>query len=237
MDWLGFAGSILGGLIGGFFTFIGVKLTLKYEKGKERREALAKANETKPRLEIVNYRAFNETGNDNTINNDCNVLALSINAHADEVGNLQFYDNSALDDDKFVFVEYVLKNTGETEISEVDVTSTLPKDMAVVEFERRENYLHDQKLSYDVLAHKRFIKPGDTLTLRIYYVKDQVPYSQFRSALFAIWLWDINGRIWRQSLFSPNNEAGVPELSTKRMFHDSTDVNAALDCFRDPRLW
>ena len=29
MDWLAFAGSILGGLIGGLFTFIGVRLTIK----------------------------------------------------------------------------------------------------------------------------------------------------------------------------------------------------------------
>ncbi len=36
MDWLAFAGNILGGLIGGLFTYIGVRLTLNYEKEKER---------------------------------------------------------------------------------------------------------------------------------------------------------------------------------------------------------
>ena len=29
MDWLGFAGSIVGGIIGGLFTFLGVKVTIK----------------------------------------------------------------------------------------------------------------------------------------------------------------------------------------------------------------
>ena len=35
MDWLAFAGSILGGLIGGLFTFIGVSLTIKHEDKKK----------------------------------------------------------------------------------------------------------------------------------------------------------------------------------------------------------
>lgn len=44
MDWLAFAGSILGGLIGGLFTYFGVRLTLKYEREKEKKELLIKAD-------------------------------------------------------------------------------------------------------------------------------------------------------------------------------------------------
>ena len=44
MDWLAFAGSILGGLIGGLFTYFGVRLTLKHEKEKEKKEVLIKAD-------------------------------------------------------------------------------------------------------------------------------------------------------------------------------------------------
>ena len=35
MDWLSFAGSIIGGLIGGLFTFVGVKLTIRHEDQKK----------------------------------------------------------------------------------------------------------------------------------------------------------------------------------------------------------
>ena len=78
MEWISFLASILGGLIGGIFTFLGVKLTLKHEKSKERKATLLKANENKPRLEIVKYSSFDETKNEKTINNDCNVIALKI---------------------------------------------------------------------------------------------------------------------------------------------------------------
>lgn len=37
MDWLAFAGSILGGLIGGLFIYLGVRLTLKHEWEKKER--------------------------------------------------------------------------------------------------------------------------------------------------------------------------------------------------------
>ena len=59
MEWISFLGSILGGLIGGIFTFLGVKLTLKHDKEKEHKEILLKANENKPRLEVVKYYDFN----------------------------------------------------------------------------------------------------------------------------------------------------------------------------------
>lgn len=58
MDWLAFAGSILGGLIGGLFTYFGVRLTLKHEMEKEKKEQILKADAEKPRLEIVKFLNF-----------------------------------------------------------------------------------------------------------------------------------------------------------------------------------
>ena len=52
MDWLAFAGSVLGGLISGLFTFIGVRLSISHDEYKRQRERIEKANDEKPRLEI-----------------------------------------------------------------------------------------------------------------------------------------------------------------------------------------
>ncbi|CRH46507.1 Uncharacterised protein [Chlamydia trachomatis] len=49
VDWLAFAGSILGGPIAGLFTYFGVRLTLKHEREKKK-EQLLKADAEKPRL-------------------------------------------------------------------------------------------------------------------------------------------------------------------------------------------
>lgn len=42
MEWISFARIIIGGLIGGLFTYIGIKLTLSYNMEKESRERKAK---------------------------------------------------------------------------------------------------------------------------------------------------------------------------------------------------
>ena len=93
MEWLAFAGSVLGGLIGGLFTFFGVKLTLKHEKEKEEKEALIKAEENKPRLEVIKYSDFNATANKKSVNNDCNVLLLNIEKFEDDNGRARFFYN------------------------------------------------------------------------------------------------------------------------------------------------
>lgn len=97
MDWLAFAGSILGGLIGGLFTYFGVRLTLKHEMEKEKKEQILKADAEKPRLEIVKFLNFEETKHNRNINNDCNVLMLDIKTFADDNGRTRFfYDEQAL---------------------------------------------------------------------------------------------------------------------------------------------
>lgn len=63
----------MGGLIGGLFTCLGVRLTLKHEWEKEKKELLIKADAEKPRFEIVKYHDFDATKNNKKVN-DCNVF-------------------------------------------------------------------------------------------------------------------------------------------------------------------
>lgn len=175
MDWLAFAGSILGGLIGGLFTYFGVRLTLKHEMEKEKKEQILKADAEKPRLEIVKFLNFEETKHNRNVNNDCNVLMLDIKKFADDNGRARFfYDEQALKDENLQFVEYELKNTGLTEIADICITGNLPRNLSLIELERKETYITENFLNYEVWSNKRYIKPGQSLKLRIYYIKDQV---------------------------------------------------------------
>ena len=237
MDWLSFAGSILGGLIGGLCTFAGVKLTLKHEKEKERREAIQKANETKPRLEIVNFRDFKDTIEDKTFNSDFNVLALHIKDFRDEDRARFFYNESALDIDGLYYVEYELKNTGLTEISQICITSNLPKNMSVMELEKRSFYIKENLLNYDGWANKRYIKSGETITLRCYFIKETIIESNLGNPLFTIWLQDVNERLWCQSLDCPYNRIEISQVGKRELLRDYLDVTKAIDSFRNPMLW
>lgn len=237
MDWLAFTGSILGGLIGGLCTFAGVRLTLKHEKEKEQKEEIKLISDTKPRLEIVNFRDFKDTIGDKTVNSDFNVLALHIKGFRDEGRARFFYNESALDINGLFFVEYELKNTGLTEISQIGITSNLPKNMSVMELEKRKFYIKENLLNYDAWADKRYIKPGETITLRSYFIKETIIESNIGNPIFTVWLQDINGRLWCQSLYSPYNRIDISHEGKRELLKDYLDVTKAIDCFRNPMLW
>lgn len=238
MDWLAFAGSILGGLIGGLFTYFGVRLTLKHEMEKEKKEQILKADAEKPRLEIVKFLSFEETKNNRNVNNDCNILMLDIKKFADDNGRARFfYDEQALKDENLQFVEYELKNTGLTEIADICITGNLPRNLSLIELERKETYITENFLNYEVWSNKRYIKPGQSLKLRIYYIKDQVMVSNLGTPIITIWLNDVNGRYWSQLLASPNNQIEISRYRKYSEFRENINIDTAIECFRNPYLW
>lgn len=238
MDWLAFAGSILGGLIGGLFTYFGVRLTLKHEMEKEKKEQILKADAEKPRLEIVKFLNFEETKHNRNVNNDCNVLMLDIKKFADDNGRARFfYDEQALKDENLQFVEYELKNTGLTEIADICITGNLPRNLSLIELERKETYITENFLNYEVWSNKKYIKPGQSLKLRIYYIKDQVMVSNLGTPIITIWLNDVNGRYWSQLLASPNNQIEISRYRKYSEFRENINIDTAIECFRNPYLW
>lgn len=238
MDWLAFAGSILGGLIGGLFTYFGVRLTLKHEMEKEKKKQILKADAEKPRLEIVKFLNFEETKHNRNVNNDCNVLMLDIKKFADDNGRARFfYDEQALKDENLQFVEYELKNTGLTEIADICITGNLPRNLSLIELERKETYITENFLNYEVWSNKRYIKPGQSLKLRIYYIKDQVMVSNLGTPIITIWLNDVNGRYWSQLLARPNNQIEISRYRKYSEFRENINIDTAIECFRNPYLW
>lgn len=238
MEWLGFVGSIFGGLIGGLFTFIGVKMTIKHEKEKEIREQLQKAELEKPRLEIVSFNDFEATKDDKETNNDCNVLILKITDYKIENDLVRIiYNEDALDREKLVYVEYEFMNTGHTEIIDISVANNYHRNYSIVELERKDFYINNRLLNYGVWSNKRYIKPGQTCKIRIYYVDEEVICSELGMPILTIWLRDVNERYWSQSLLCPYNQI---EISHNRKFSDfrkNIDVDTAIECFKKPYLW
>lgn len=237
MDWLAFVGSILGGLIGGLFTFIGVKLTLRYEREKENKEALKKANEEKPRLEVIKYLNFDLTKNKKSSSSDCNVLLLAIKDFINDNGRARFfYNNEALEINNLVYVEYEFKNTGLTEIEDICISSNLPRYLSAINLEEREFYIKENILNYQAWSNKRYIKPGQSIKIKVFYIKEQIVKGSISYTL-TIWLRDINGRYWQQNLGSPYNEVEKPIYSSRSQLFKQTNIDTAIECFKNPYLW
>lgn len=163
---------------------------------------------------------------------------LNINNFVNDHGRAQFfYDEKALKDENLVFVEYELKNTGSTEISDICITGNLPKNLSLIELERKEFYITKKLLNYGVWSNKRYIKPGQTLKLRVYYIKEQIIVSNLGTPVLTIWLNDINGRYWSQLLASPSQQIEISRYRKYSEFRESIDIDKAIECFIDPRMW
>lgn len=238
MDWSTLLSGLLGAIVGGGFSLVGTLITLRSKNKKDRRDKLEKINREKPRLEIASYRGFEQTEKDLSMNNDLNVLAVGILGFSESGGRVRFtYDKKAFDSKELVFVEYLLENTGLTEIMDMCVSSNLPKTMSVFEYERKDLYLKEQLLNYDAWSNKRYIKPKGTIKLRIYYIRDQIPSSLLGEHELIIWLRDINGYTWVQTINAPFNEIEISEISSDVELKESIDIKKAIDCFRNPMLW
>lgn len=235
MDWLAFVGSILGGLIGGLFAFIGVKFTLKHEDKKKAEEELKKAINSRPRLELVSFKTFEESDVDSGA--DLNALILHIdNVENDSYGTSFSYDNKALSLKNLVCIEYTFRNTGLTEIGDVVVVSCLPKDTAILELNEREFYINKKCLNYTAWSKKRFIKNNELIKIKIYYIKEKV-ITGLIGCPCAIYMRDINGRYWHQPLFAPTSETDNSTIRSFKDFKDATDIDTAIKCFRGELPW
>ena len=238
MDWTSIISGLIGAVVGGLISLVGTLLTLRNKNSKEKRDKLERMNREKPRLEILSYRDFESTKNDVTLNNDFNVFAVGILGFSEKDGRAHFtYDKKAFNSNELVFVEYTLENTGLTEIMDICVSSNLPRTMSVFEYERKDFYLKEHLLNYDAWSNKRYIKPKGTINLRVYYINNQIPSSLLGGQELIVWLRDINGNTWVQTLNAPSNEIEISKLSSDLELRESTDIKKAIDCFRNPMLW
>lgn len=234
-DWIGFAGSILGGIIGGLFTYLGVKMTLNYEDKKRKQDENANAYEERPRLEIVSFSELKK--HDNTfIDNDMAILHFE--CKLDSNGKASFiYSDKINNKCNFISCEYILKNIGKTEIDNITFVSNLPKDTSIMDMNNINFYSDKHLINYDVLLKNRFIKPNEEIKIIISFIDDQIILSNLGSAVVGIYLQDINGRYWYQPLYAPKNEIGNSTRTNLKSLQNAIDVKTAIDYFEGKECW
>ena len=232
--------SLLGGLVGGLFTFLGVKMTIRYEREKDAKEEERRRKEKeelikqkRPRLEIVNYAEikkydFNE-----------NFHSSVLLAHIEKHDNGHFtYDPRVFTSDEWVCVEYEFKNIGLTEIHHLYISTNLVKSTSIFDVLSGENvsYAKRNMLNYSVYSDKT-IKPNETYRLQICYIKDKILCSNIGSAPITIWISDIDGNWWAQSLFAPRDYIDNSYKTSHKEWRSNTDEITAMKCFNNPMEW
>lgn len=240
MEWwatllISLGSAIVGAIIGGFFTLHAENKKQKHQDALARKEELQKQYDERPRLEL---KQFKDLEHGKVLSkSDCECILLNIEGITEKDGMFLFsYDEKALDLKNLVCVEYLFTNTGKTEIDSICVVSTHQRTTSMIELEKRDILIKYKTICYEAWSKKRFIKPGETVSIKVCYIKDKVMISPI-SAVAAIYMEDINGHLWHQPLFCPTNEMENSNRANYKEFRDNKDIRLALDCFKDPSLW
>lgn len=235
--------SVLGGLVGGLFTFLGVWMTIHHKNKKTRQEELKRQKEkeeqlfeNRPRLEIMGYKKLSKYSISRKA--DINVLLCSIKDYKNESRAMFYYDTEVVEPEKWVSVEYTLKNIGHTEISHMYFSTNLPKNTSLFGVETRENEMcyENNLLNYSVILDKS-VKPKESIKLKICYIDEKIVLSNIGSATITIWMVDEKNNWWSQPLFAPENKIYNSKRSSHKEWKDYTDESKAIECFKNPMLW
>lgn len=235
--------SVLGGLVGGLFTFLGVWMTIHHENKKARREELKQQKEkeeqlfeNRPRLEIMGYKKLSKYSISRKA--DISVLLCGIKDYKNENRAMFYYDTEVVEPEKWVSVEYTLKNIGHTEISHMYFSTNLPKNTSLFGIENGENEMcyENNLLNYSVILDKS-VKPRESIKLRVCYIDEKIIVSNMGNATITIWMIDEKNHWWSQPLFAPENKIYNSKRSSHKEWKDYTDESKAIECFKNPMLW
>lgn len=249
-------GSLIGGIIGGLFTYLGVLATIRSQEktrlhmeeenkkqqikeAKEKEEQLIKqAIEERPRLECINYGEFKKLDVENLKKYDLDVIITKIVSFKKDTNRYRFsYSDKVMDKKNWSHVEYEFRNIGHTEISHLFISTNFKKETALFSAKGEINRFHyiNELLNYSECLDK-FIKPGEIIKVNISYLDNEI-LSGMHSAAVTLWLVDINGRYWQQPLFAPGNKIYDSNLTDRKTFRSEVFIDDALRCFDNPYLW
>ena len=229
------ASAVVSAIITGLFALYIERHKQSRQDLQRTKDELQKQYDVRPRLELKQFKDI-EHGKVQS-KSDCSCILLNFEEIKKENGRFLFlYDERGLDLNNLCCVEYDFINIGKTEIDSICVVSTHQRTTSMIELEKRDFLIKNKTICYEAWSNKRFIKPGETVSIKVCYIKNKVMMSPI-SASAAIYMEDINGYWWHQPLFCPTNEMENSNRTNYKEFRDNKDIRLVLDYFEDPSLW
>jgi len=245
---LSFWGSVIGGLISGWLTLLGVRLTIQYyqEKDEELRkekEQLQKEKEEdikrerfkrKPEFEITNHKFYKSNGESEK---------CDLEVYYDEIKDVRIndveisitYADDILDSSKYCSVVYELKNIGKTDVMNFVVYTNSKKYRCLFDIKELKSDVGNGFLSYSALWDKK-IKTGESIKVKIIYNKDRV-LGNMLSASLSIGFQDVFSTCWSQPLFAPSDKIYCAYEISEGEYWTRQGIEDALACFRGEAFW
>lgn len=193
--------SVLGGLIGGLFTFIGVKLTIKNDNELKKQE-IRDRNKEKNKEIISNRPEFRVVQNKKTIKHEMEIYVLPyISPKLKTKEEIYFdYDKLDLKSDFWECKETIICNNGKRAIETGFLQLKYKSGVNIYskyEFYSWEKMPWAKNYYSDMMTLPDWIYPNECVKLKIYYPKD---IKQLQNIRFNCYMSDEDGNDWYQSV-------------------------------------
>ncbi len=237
--------AVISAVIGAIITLC---TTLILERRKEKREDALQAKklqseafQNRPEMQVIDFKDYiSRTGYGVKQKADIELLVLPIQNVTIEgekkraVVNAH-YDETLLNADEWCCVIYTLRNTGKTDISNVDIVWNHQRSACLFPIHSARQYTEGQLLNYSYCYDKK-TRVNESITLKVCYHKESIVGGTF-SAAMSIGMIDDNGLHWTQPLFAPENKVYDSRLILPKEYMDRIRTDLAEKCFKDPLLW
>lgn len=223
--------SILGGLIGGLFTFLGVYFTIKEQRKKDE---IAQNNfifATRPELEITNKTKLH----DYIGTEDSEISIVYCYFDYDTITKRFHYDKKYLESKNWKSVEYSLKNIGKTEIKNFSIATNNVKTTSIYNSENLNICLSQQYINYRNIYDIN-LRENKEIKIQLCFLENRIP-TPYLSAAISFWLVDVNDNYWVQDLFIPNSMLHTSTQTTRKEMKSVTDEETGYRCFQHPEEW
>jgi len=210
----------------------------KVEYNREQNRYYKEMFDIRPKMEIISNSDMVQFKNKDDTKYDIDCIVVPIKDFNLNCGRTEFsYDEKLKNKKDWLSYEYKVKNTGTSTIDHFYLAWNKPKTTALFEINNDEYiYFIDNKLlNYRAFCENN-IKKDEIANIRISFHKDWISYGTI-SAEASFWMIDEYGKIWRQSFFVHRKVLYDSDLSDNKSFKNFTDIEDAIECFKNPYLW
>lgn len=204
------ASSIISGLVGGLFTFLGVLLTLNAQRKKSKKDETDLRNYRRPVLLIEKH--YDSSTQSPITEPTLHILLVHRSYPLDECLDPLLSNPQALG-----HVDYQLKNIGETNIARICISSEW--DYPIFNLNAKKPKEEYRNRGYRVsLESNQPVPRENSISLRYSYPLS--PSKNIKNTLY-LWLMDSNGYWWKQILYAPDNNLTYSDPSSYETYWSS----------------
>lgn len=189
--WIAFLGSIIGGIISGGLTCLGVVLTIKHENKKRSEETRQRIFDSRPQLELISRNLIYLPTKTWIFPNPLDAAVARIDLPTESGNEITYRETPK--NAKQVCVTFKLKKVGKTPIERIVICSKRPSYFVLLP-NARKDLIKQDKAPWNGVTLEKHLSTESEIEVSFYSTKDDI--EDYNRCL--IYLEDSDKKVWYQ---------------------------------------